>query len=109
MVPAGNRAKRLSSVNHTTKRIHHHHHHHATKAYLKNATGINTSKLAAKSDLVSLKAVVDKLDIVKLIPVPVDLSKLSDVVKNDLVKKTVYRKLVAKVSSTDTSGFVLKT
>ena len=42
-------------------------------------------------------------------PVPVDLSKLSDVVKNDVVKKDVYDKLVAKVNSIDTSGFVLKT
>ena len=40
---------------------------------------------------------------------PVDLSKLSDVVKNDVVKKTVYDKLVAKVKSIETSGFVLKT
>ena len=42
-------------------------------------------------------------------PVPIDLSKLSDVVKNDVVKKTVYDKLVAKVNSIDTSRFVLKT
>ena len=42
-------------------------------------------------------------------PVPVDLSKLSDVVKNDVVKKTEYEKLVGKVNSIDTSGFVLKT
>ena len=42
-------------------------------------------------------------------PVPVDLIKLTDVVKNDVVKKTVYDKLVAKVNSIDTSGFVLKT
>ena len=41
-------------------------------------------------------------------PVLVDLSKLSDVVKNDVVKKTVYDKLVAKVNSIDTIGFVLK-
>ena len=40
--------------------------------------------------------------------VPVDLSKLSDVVKNDIVKKTAYGKLVAKVNSIDTSAFVLK-
>ena len=39
--------------------------------------------------------------------VPVDLSKLSDVVKNDVVKKNVYDKLVAKVRNIDTSGFVL--
>ena len=42
-------------------------------------------------------------------PVPVDLSKLSDVVKNDVVKKDVYDKLVAKVDNIDTSDFVLKT
>ena len=42
-------------------------------------------------------------------PVPVDLSKLSDVVKNDVAQRTVYEKLVAKVNSIDTSGFVLKT
>ena len=39
---------------------------------------------------------------------PVDLSKLSDVVKNDVVKKTVYNKLVTKVNNIDTTGFVLK-
>ena len=42
-------------------------------------------------------------------PVPADLSKLSDLVKNDVVKKTVYDELVAKVNNIDTSGFVLKT
>ena len=42
-------------------------------------------------------------------PVPVDLSKLSDVVKNDIVKKDVYYKLVAKVDNINTSRFVLKT
>ena len=41
--------------------------------------------------------------------VPVDLSKLSDVVKNDVVKKDVYDKLVAKVNNIDASDFVLKT
>ena len=82
---------------------------YATKADLKNATGIDTSKLAAKSDLASLKAEVDKLDIDKLIPVPLDLRKLSDLVKNDVNKKTVYDKLVAKGNNIHTSGFVLKT
>ena len=62
-----------------------------------------------KPNLPSLKTEVDKLDINKLVPVPVDLSKLSDVVKNYVVKKTVYDKLVAKVNNIDTSGFVLKT
>ena len=39
-------------------------------------------------------------------PVPVDLSKISHVVKNDVVKKDVYNKLVTKADNTDTSGFV---
>ena len=42
-------------------------------------------------------------------PVPVDMSKLSDVVRNDVLKKAVYDKLVAKVNNIDTSGFVLRT
>ena len=42
-------------------------------------------------------------------PVPVDLSKLSDVLKNDVVKKDVYDKLVTKVNAIDTSDFALKT
>ena len=42
-------------------------------------------------------------------PIPVDLSKLSDVMKNDVVTKTVYKKLVGKVDNIDTSDFVLKT
>ena len=42
-------------------------------------------------------------------PVPTDLSELSNVVKNDVVKKTVHDKLVAKVNANDTSNFVLKT
>ena len=59
--------------------------------------------------LVSLKAEVDQLDIDKLVPIPVDLNKLGDVVKNDIVKKTAYDKLVVKVNNIDTSGFDLKT
>ena len=66
-------------------------------------------KFCIKKKLASLKTEFDKLDIVKLVPVPLYLSKLSDVVKNDVVKKTVYDKLVAKVNNIDTSGFVLKT
>ena len=55
------------------------------------------------------KTEVGKLDIEKLAPVPVDLSKFSNVVKNKVVKKTVYDKLVPKVNNIDTSGLVLKT
>ena len=59
--------------------------------------------------MANLKTEVDKLDIDKLVPVPVDLSKLSNVVKNEVIKKTVYDKLVAKVNNIYTSVFVLKT
>ena len=59
--------------------------------------------------MASLNTKVDKLDIDKLVSVPVDLSKLSDVVKNDVIKRTEYDKLVAKVNIIDASGFVLKT
>ena len=52
---------------------------------------------------------VGKLDTGKLVAVPVDLSKLSDVVKNDIVRKTVYDKLVAKVNNIYTTDLVLKT
>ena len=82
---------------------------YATKSDIKNIIHVDTSSFALKTNLASLKTEVDKLDIDKLVPVPVDLSKLSDVVKNDVVKKTVYDKLVAKVNSIDTSRFVLKT
>ena len=82
---------------------------YATKTDIENIAYIDTSSFALKSNLASLKTEVDKLDIDKLVPVPVDLSKLSDVVKNDVVKKTVYDKLVAKVNNIDTSDFVLKT
>ena len=71
-------------------------------------THVDTSSFALKTNLANLKTEVDKLDINKLVPVPTDLSKLSNVVKND-VKKTVYDKLVAKVINNDTSDFVSKT
>ena len=69
---------------------------------------VDTSSSALKTKLANLKTEVHKLDIDKLAPVPVDLSKLSQGVKND-VKETVYDKLVAKVNSINTSMFVLKT
>ena len=67
------------------------------------------SKLGAKSDLVTLKAKNDEIDLGKLEAVPTDLSKLSNVVKNEVVKKTVYVKLVTKVNNIGASGFVLQT
>ena len=77
--------------------------------HFKNATDDNTSNLVAKSDLASLKAETDQIDVSKLKTVCVDLSKFSDVVNNEVVKKSVYDKLVTKVNNIDTSGFVLKT
>ena len=74
---------------------------YATKTDLKNVTHFDTSSFALKTNLASLKTKVDKLDIDKLVPVPVDLSKLSDVVKNIVVKKTVFDKLIAKVNNID--------
>ena len=67
------------------------------------------SSFALKTNLANLKIEVDKLDIDKLVPVLTDLSKLSNVVKNDVVKKADYSKLVTKVDDTDTSGLVKKT
>ena len=82
---------------------------YATKTDLKNVTHVATSSFALKINLASLKTEADKLDIDKLVPVPVDLSKLSDVVKSDVVKKTIYDKSVGKANSIDTIRFVLKT
>ena len=82
---------------------------YATKTDLKNVTHVDTSSFALKTNLANLKTEVDKLDIDKLAPVPIDLSKLSDVVKNYVVKKAVYEKLAAKVKNIDASAFVLKT
>ena len=65
---------------------------YATKTDLKNVTHVDTSSFALKTNLASLKTEVDKLDIDKLAPVLVDLSKLIDVIKNDVVKKAVYDK-----------------
>ena len=81
---------------------------YATKD-IKNISHVDTSSFALKTNLANLKTEVDKLDIDKLAPVPVDLIKLSHVVKNDVVKKAVYDKLAAKVNNIDTSAFVLKT
>ena len=99
---------------------------YATKPGLKNATGADTSEFAEKDELANLKVEVDQLHIVKLEKapnvlnnlkrkvheldadklaqqVPPDLSKLSHVVKNDVVKKAVYDELVKKFNSIDAS------
>ena len=60
---------------------------YATKTDLKNVSHVDTSSFVIKTNLVSLKTEVDKLDIDKIVPVPVDLSQLSDLVKMMLLKK----------------------
>ena len=82
---------------------------YATKIDLKNVTHVDTSSFALKTNLANLKAKVDKLDVDKLTPVLVDLSKLSDVVKMMWLRKLVYDKLVAKVNNIDANDFVLQT
>ena len=82
---------------------------YATKDDIKNITHVDTSNFALKTNLANLKTEVDELDIDKLVPVPVDLSKLSDVVKNDAIKKAKFNKLANKVNNIDTSRFILKT
>ena len=82
---------------------------YATKTDLKNAAHVDTSSFALETNLARLKTQVDKLDIDKLAPDPVDLSKLSVVVKSDVVKKTVCDKPAGKGNNIDTSAFVLKT
>ena len=79
---------------------------YATKTDLKNVTHVDTSSFALKTNLGNLKTEVDNLDIDKLAPVPLYLSKLRDVVKNDVFKKTAYDKLVVKVNNIDNSEFV---
>ena len=82
---------------------------YATKTDLKNVTHVEVSSFASKTNLGSLKTVVDKIDADKLKTAPVDLTKLSNAVKNDVVKKTEYNSLKTKVDSIDTTNFVSKT
>ena len=79
---------------------------YATKEDIKNISHADTSSFALKTNLDNLKTEVEKLDIDKLVPVPTNLSKLRNVVKNE---KHEYDKLFGKVNNIDTSGFVLKT
>ena len=82
---------------------------YATKDDIKNIAHVDTSNFALKTNLANLKTEVDKIDTDKLKTVPVDLSKLSNVVKNEVIKKDEYNKLVHKVNNIETSGFLLKT
>ena len=82
---------------------------YATKTDLKYVSHVDVSSFALKSNLASLKTEVDKIDAYKLKTVPVDLAKLSNLAKNDVVKKTEYNKLVTKVDNIGTTNFVKKT
>ena len=104
--------------------------HYATKTDLKNITHTDVSSFASKTNLAALKTEFDKIDVDKLKTVPTDLAKLSNVVNNDVVKKTDYNTKVTsienqiagvtkntsdnladitKLKAVDTSNFVLKT
>ena len=103
---------------------------YAIKNDLKNITHVDVSSFASRTNLAALKTEVDKIDVDKLKTVPVDLAKLSDVVNNDVVKKTDYNTKVTSIESQiagltkntvdnladitkfkaiDTNSFVLKT
>ena len=103
---------------------------YATKDDVKNITHVDVSSYATKTNLAALKSEVDKIDTDKLKTVPDDLAKLSNVVKNDVVKKTDYNIKVTSIESqiagvtkntldnlgditkfkaVDTNNFVLKT
>ena len=103
---------------------------YATKTDLKDITHAEVSSFASKTNLVSLKTEVDKIDTDKLKTVPADLAKLSNVVKNDVVKKTDYNAKITsiegqiagvtknttdnlndikKLKAVETNNFVLKT
>ena len=81
---------------------------YATKQHLKNISHGDISSFATKTNRASLKTEVDKRDVGKLKTVPVDLANLNNVVKNHVVKKTEYNKLVTKVNNIYTTNFVSK-
>ena len=106
---------------------------YTTKSDIKNISHVATSSFALKTNLANLKTKVDKLDIDKLknlpnnsnnlktkvdkldinklVPVPVDLSKLSNVVKNEVVKKTEYNAKIKSIEDKipDISNLATKT
>ena len=103
---------------------------YATKPELKNITHVNVSRYASKTNLAALKTEADKIDTDKLKTVPNDLAKLSNVINNDVVKKTDYNTKITsienqiagvtkntldnlgditKLKAVDTNNFVVKT
>ena len=103
---------------------------YATKNDLKYITHVDVSTYASKTNLAALKSEVDKIDVDKLKATPTDLDRLSNLVKNDVVKKTDYNTKVTsieaqiagitkntvdnladitKLKATDTNSFVTRT
>ena len=80
----------------------------ATITDLKNITHVDVSSYASKTNLAALKSEVDKIDVDKLKATPVDLAKLSNVVKNDVVKKADYSTKVTSIEA-QIAGFTKNT
>ena len=72
---------------------------YATKDDVKNITHVDVSSYASKTNLAALKTEVDKIDTDKLKTVPNDLVKLSNVVKNEVVKKTDYNTKISNIET----------
>ena len=72
---------------------------YATKTNLKNITHVDVSSFASKTNLAALKTEVDKIDADKLKATPIDLDRLSNLVKNDVVKKTAYNTKVTSIEA----------
>ena len=81
---------------------------YATTTDIRNISHDDTSSFALKPNLANLKTEVDELDNGKLVAVPTDLSKLSNVIKNDVFEKSAYDKFVTEVDNIDTNNFILK-
>ena len=72
---------------------------YATKTDLKNITHVDVSSFASKTNLAALKTEVDKIDVDKLKTTPADLAKLSNVVKNDVIKRTDYSTNITSIEA----------
>ena len=72
---------------------------YATKTDLKNITHVDVNSFASKTNLAALKTEVDKIDVDKLKTTPTDLDRLSNLVKNDVVKKTDYNTKVTSIEA----------
>ena len=81
---------------------------YATKNDLKNITHVDVSSFASKTNLAALKTEIDKVDAGKLKTTPTDLDRLSNLVKNDVVKKTDYNTKVTSIEA-QIAGFTKNT